>query len=119
LRAGAGFDNVVRTSRTAVSSGEMNFVEALVLVALPACLIVIVTITESRRLRRAAQRFRELEDERLDDSERLDALPEFGTARPTIRMPDGEIADADTVLRDALHELRAWPPNRGRDRHRA
>ena len=97
----------------------MTFVEAFVLLALPASLIVAVTVTESRRLRHAAQRFRELEDERLDDSEPLDALPEFGTARQTIRMPDGEIADAGTVLREALRELRAWPPNRGRDRDRA
>lgn len=97
---------------------RMTIVEALVLLVLPASLIVAVTITESRRLRHAAQRFRELDRERLDDSGSLDALPEFGVARATIRMPDGEIADADAVLRDALRELRAWPPSRRPGRHR-
>ena len=96
----------------------MSVLEALVLLAVPGVLIVTVTVTESRRLRYAAQRFRELEDERVDGWEQLDAFPEFDTARPRIQMPDGGIADADPVLRDALRELRAWPANRHRDRHR-
>lgn len=90
----------------------MTVLEASVLLVVPAVLIVTVTVTESRRLRDAAQRLRELEDERLDGSEALDALPEFDRGRPTILMPDGRAADARSVLRDDLRELRAWPPNR-------
>jgi hypothetical protein len=97
----------------------MSVLEALVLLAIPGVLTVTVTVTESRRLRHAAQRFRELEDERADGWARLDAFPEFVTVHPTIRMPDGELTDAGPVLRDALRELRAWPPNRQRDRQRS
>lgn len=92
----------------------MSIFEALVLLVVPVVLIVTVTVTvtESRRLRDVAQRLRELEDEQVDGWEPLDALPEFDTVHPMIRMPDGEITDAGPVLRDTLRELRAWPPNR-------
>ena len=96
----------------------MSIFEGLVLLVVPVVLIVTVTVTESRRLRDVAQRLRELEDERVDGWEPLDALPEFETVPPTIRMPDGEITDAGPVLRDTLRELRAWPPNRRRGRPR-
>ncbi len=99
--------------------GWMFVLEALMLLAIPGVLIVTATVTESRRLRHAAQRFRELEDEGEDGGVQLDAFPEFDTAGPRIRMPDGGIADAGPVLRDALRELRAWPPNRHRDRQRS
>lgn len=98
--------------------GWMSVLEAIVLLAIPGGLIVTATVTESRRLRDAAQRFRELEDEWQDGWERLDAFPEFDAACPRIRMPDGRIVDAAPVLRDTLRELRAWPPNRHRERHR-
>jgi len=97
----------------------MSILEALVLLVVPVVLIVTVTVTESRRLRDAAQHLRELEHERADGWAPLDALAEFETGHPTIRMPDGEIIDAGPVLRDALRELRAWPPNRHRDRQRS
>lgn len=96
----------------------MSIFEALVLLVVPVVLIVTVTVTESRRLRDVAQRLRELEDERVDGWEPLDALPEFEAVHPTIRLPDGEITDAGPILRDTLRELRAWPPNRPSGRPR-
>jgi hypothetical protein len=91
---------------------EMVLLEALVLLVVPTALLVTLTVTESRRLRSAAQRFRELADEMADESVPLDALPEFATERTTMRAPDGEIVDAEEILRTSLRELRAWPPNR-------
>ncbi len=94
--------------------GRMGF--AMLAMAVAVCgFLVYLVITETRKLDRAAQRFRELEDEGMDDLAPLDQLPEFRPAARAILLPDGSEADARRLLRRELRQLRAFEGNAPRE----
>lgn len=75
---------------------------------------VYLVITERRRLEAAAQRFRELSDEGIEDVPPTDFAPEFAAGRATMRLADGTEVDRDALLRRELSELRRYARERDR-----
>lgn len=74
--------------------------------------VVYVVMHEDRILRQAAQRFRELELEGIEDLRLDHAMPEFGPRRGTIVLPDGKEVDRDELLHRELARLRRFQADR-------
>lgn len=86
---------------------------ALLPIAGVLALIAYAMVVENERLSGAAQRYRELEHEGLDELlEARDGMPEFRRSRRTIILPDGTEADERTILREELAHLRRYQRER-------
>ena len=91
-----------------------NLLAGAVIAGASIAFAVYLVIVERRRLEAAAQRFRELRDEGIDDVPRPDFVPEFAPRRATMRLADGTDVDRDALLRQELSELRRYERERDR-----
>jgi hypothetical protein len=85
----------------------MGVLGVVVLIGVLLVVLVGALFAEARRLERAAQRYRELADEGVEEVARADAFPEFAAGHGTVVLPDGSHADRDAILRQELRKLRA------------